>query len=424
MGSRANAVVIENGDRHVYYSHSAAQYLDALMFWGPDNALAEVRGWRDGREDNPEWDGEWWLDNVWAEGACCIDLDNKKLMLYGGEEAECDILWLETYLKILPYTWPGWSIEWSWGELAQIASYAGVEGEKLEQIDCKVTSYPSGKFLENYIGYVFDIPEFHLPGASALSMTRNGETKVAFIDETSPENVLFIDELVVKAEAHLGNGQLVYDDDEFLMGGIHLDYDRREIWLWRTWDNNIDIELPEYWSGWTLHDCRYDYREFYENVPSFLSFVPRSELSYVDRIGRWVCDNGYLYKPKRAERDQAFAVIRQKYLADNPNPPMLPVIPKKADYSNNMRDEDIPDYIAAHDCCISNGLALQKSKTCACFYCEQIFTPDQIEEWIDDPRGWTALCPHCGIDAVIGDASGYPLTKEFLNRMHEHWFAL
>ena len=100
-------MIIENGKRHVYYSHGAAQDLDALMFWGPDSALAEIRGWRDGREDEPEWDGEWWLDNVWAEGGCCMDLDNKVLILYGGDDPECDVLWLETYLKLLPYTWPG-----------------------------------------------------------------------------------------------------------------------------------------------------------------------------------------------------------------------------------------------------------------------------------------------------------------------------
>lgn len=34
MGSRANAVVIESGKCHVYYSHGAAQFMDALMFWG------------------------------------------------------------------------------------------------------------------------------------------------------------------------------------------------------------------------------------------------------------------------------------------------------------------------------------------------------------------------------------------------------
>lgn len=32
------------------------------------------------------------------------------------------------------------------------------------------------------------------------------------------------------------------------------------------------------------------------------------------------------------------------------------------------------------------------------------------------------MCPHCQIDSVIGDASGLPITNEFLKQMHEKWF--
>ena len=33
-----------------------------------------------------------------------------------------------------------------------------------------------------------------------------------------------------------------------------------------------------------------------------------------------------------------------------------------------------------------------------------------------------AICPYCGMDSVIGESSGYPITKEFLQKMQEHWF--
>lgn len=35
----------------------------------------------------------------------------------------------------------------------------------------------------------------------------------------------------------------------------------------------------------------------------------------------------------------------------------------------------------------------------------------------------TALCPYCGIDAVIGESAGYPLTEEFLKKMRDYWFS-
>lgn len=34
----------------------------------------------------------------------------------------------------------------------------------------------------------------------------------------------------------------------------------------------------------------------------------------------------------------------------------------------------------------------------------------------------TALCPFCGIDAVLGSASGIALEPAALQRLHEHWF--
>jgi hypothetical protein len=65
------------------------------------------------------------------------------------------------------------------------------------------------------------------------------------------------------------------------------------------------------------------------------------------------------------------------------------------------------------------------SVTCGCFYCQTKFPPRNIKEWVDprrSPTGATALCPNCGIDSVIGDAAGFPLTADFLADMHERWF--
>lgn len=85
------------------------------------------------------------------------------------------------------------------------------------------------------------------------------------------------------------------------------------------------------------------------------------------------------------------------------------------------------DAEAAHEFCSNNKPALEKDKICGCFYCETIFDPKEIEEWViaDNSIDYlgTAICPHCGIDAVIGESSGFPVTKEFLHQMHLQWFA-
>lgn len=70
--------------------------------------------------------------------------------------------------------------------------------------------------------------------------------------------------------------------------------------------------------------------------------------------------------------------------------------------------------------------ALKKDSVCGCFYCLRIFDPSEIEEWIiaDNPidKNGTAICPHCGIDSVIGESSGFPITTDFLRGMKKCWF--
>lgn len=308
--------------------------MDALAFWGSEYLLGEVREWLDGREDDPDWDGEWWLDNVWAEGGCCIDLDNRLLLIYGGEDIECDVLWLETYLRLLPYTWPGWSVEWAWGELGQIARYAGVRGKQLEEIDCKVVHRPGGKWLEEYVNQVFDIPKWRLPGSSTLSVRRDGLTKAAFLDETQPENVLFIGARVDDAIARLGDVPLTYDCDEFLMGGLHLDYDTGDVWLWRTWDNNIEVDLPDQWGGWRLHDLRHDYRSFYRAVPGVVDFVLRPESDYVGKVADWVLRISEYEGPRGMEpeeRERILSDVLRRYRADNVRPRYVPDLSQEVD---------------------------------------------------------------------------------------------
>lgn len=75
----------------------------------------------------------------------------------------------------------------------------------------------------------------------------------------------------------------------------------------------------------------------------------------------------------------------------------------------------------AHEHCTNNKREIEESAACGCFYCLKIFDKSQIENWLNEKDG-TALCPFCGVDAVIGDKSGSPITKEFLTEMKNKWF--
>lgn len=79
------------------------------------------------------------------------------------------------------------------------------------------------------------------------------------------------------------------------------------------------------------------------------------------------------------------------------------------------------DYIEAHKFSINNKEQLLHDKKCGCFYCLTIFNPNEINDWVRDLTG-TAICPYCGIDSVIGESSGFPITVEFLEKMYKEWF--
>ena len=79
------------------------------------------------------------------------------------------------------------------------------------------------------------------------------------------------------------------------------------------------------------------------------------------------------------------------------------------------------DHILAHQFSVNNRKQLEQSSVCGCFYCGKIFNPNEITEWIPEKSG-TALCPYCGIDSVIGEASGFQITEQLLKEMNQYWF--
>ena len=91
------------------------------------------------------------------------------------------------------------------------------------------------------------------------------------------------------------------------------------------------------------------------------------------------------------------------------------------------------DLLTAQTHAVDNRGEIDGSRVCGCYCCMAIFEPQDIVAWsgldaadFDDPAALassgTALCPRCGSESVIGDASGYTIDGRFLGRMNEAWF--
>ncbi|MGH1572717.1 cytoplasmic protein [Methylobacterium sp. P31] len=76
---------------------------------------------------------------------------------------------------------------------------------------------------------------------------------------------------------------------------------------------------------------------------------------------------------------------------------------------------------AAHRHSTRHADEVRSSVLCGCVFCLEVFAPDEITGWIAEDG--TALCPWCGIDAVIGGLSSYPTgNTTFLRAMRDEWF--
>lgn len=86
---------------------------------------------------------------------------------------------------------------------------------------------------------------------------------------------------------------------------------------------------------------------------------------------------------------------------------------KRKDYSHLFEK--------AHAAATCNREQIERSEKCGCFFCCSIFPATEVTSYVSAEEP-TAECPYCFTDSVIGDASGFPLTKEFLQAMQERWF--
>lgn len=65
-----------------------------------------------------------------------------------------------------------------------------------------------------------------------------------------------------------------------------------------------------------------------------------------------------------------------------------------------------------------NRTALMRASTASCYHCLHSYSiPLSAFKWTDE--GQTAICPLCGIDAVLPGK----FSQEELATMHKYWFA-
>ena len=75
-----------------------------------------------------------------------------------------------------------------------------------------------------------------------------------------------------------------------------------------------------------------------------------------------------------------------------------------------------------HSHTIRNRQEIDQSEYCHCISCIKSYPSPIVMDYIKEGTVETALCPYCGIDAVIGDACGLEINQEILTALNKRWF--
>lgn len=86
----------------------------------------------------------------------------------------------------------------------------------------------------------------------------------------------------------------------------------------------------------------------------------------------------------------------------------------------NMAKNELFENIFKHTA--NNEIEIVTSENCSCIFCRHTYSARLVKDWVSDSKGTNAICPNCGIDAVVGDSSGYTFDKEQLKTVNLYFF--
>ncbi|OWA34030.1 hypothetical protein B9G55_17000 [Saccharibacillus sp. O16] len=268
MGHRANLVLVQEGTYELYYNHWGALTIPEDLFWGEQEAQRYIQMQKKVAPHE-------WLDDVWAEGGALMDLDRRRLMLFGGEDIKYDLPMQRLYLQLMASTWPGWSVEWAYGGIITLANYAGYPGEKLKDRTTDRQAAPQIEPLDN--------PKW---ATAALSVRHADGTLRIYASDTFPESFLeggpdaLLDANPAYSHEELDWITLTAD---FPTAGLHLDEAKKTMEFWRA-DVDIFFEAEPAWSGWQVIDLQGNYERQIELTEGKLQFPQRDQKALLEQL--------------------------------------------------------------------------------------------------------------------------------------------
>lgn len=239
MGSRANYAIIENGSAELFYSHWGAQRVDRDFFFGPDVALTVIRATRPEPFDHI-------MNDIWCEGGALVDMDGKRLIVWGGEDIPYDVRLRQFWLELVRIGWEGWNVEWADHGIADLA----------DQLDIPIGKVVDGEphpplveFKEEFLHR-----EVRLSKTFVTVLWEEGDT-ADYLIGTEPGVFVTAGPALLDHLRARPRVPIPFEDEHWPNRCMHIDTPRRTLhlalgrgWYQTAWEPVIG----RYWPGWDV----------------------------------------------------------------------------------------------------------------------------------------------------------------------------
>lgn len=224
MGNRANIVLVDDDGWQFRYSHwGGCRLLDALIA-GPERAKRYILA---------QQEGEFWTDEIWADGGMVLDL-TKRHLLFFGEELMNTMNDRRAIFEVLDMIWPDYSISWAYDATAEIAAYVDADVHHRDKVyEPELTLTSNTDKLHHLVTVVGADGRLRAwPLWWGISAAWHG-----------PQ---LVDRLP-------GPGQRTLELGILPESGVHLDLPNKTLGIWLTNPvPGLDRWLPRLWPGWQV----------------------------------------------------------------------------------------------------------------------------------------------------------------------------
>ncbi|MFF2483836.1 hypothetical protein [Paenibacillus sp. NPDC058071] len=265
MGQRANLVILQANGYELYYNHWCANTLPNELFWGENHARSFIEAQAKVANDD-------WLNEVWAEGGALMDLENRKLLFFGGEEERYNIPYRRLFIKLMDIVWEDWEIEWAEEGIISIVEYLGLPRQiVLSDAEDELGNSP-------VIGSSRDLVWSDIVSSITFG---DGETVIFPLQGGIEEYLFHGPNILSQFKRSFGYPDLCIEErgEEFPVAGFHVNSLSKELHFWRADPAASPIhKLKDIWAGWQVFDYGDQYELHSKNTLGRLHF-PKGDYS-------------------------------------------------------------------------------------------------------------------------------------------------